>query len=468
MELFPAASHQCRNPTFLGPCGDHWVGMNFLCSFSAHIEHQSHSNTLSQEHIASASGVRDLGWSHNGLNQRHAGNIGVFFIMLPKLPSSSPDGEDMHSELKMDIVKEEYGTFQRPERLYEPMRQCRFRKGANIKAQDWMSFIKDETFLSAITIPGTHDSAAYTMSWPFVATQKLSIVQQLDAGIRYFDFRCGVRNDIVEMVHGVTYLGLTLERVLDGMYKWLEIHPSEALIIQIKKDHKEQKSNVHFANAIFQVLSKRSELWRTANTTSCIGDLRGRIQLFRRFVGHNLQAYGIDVTEWQDNPQDPFMIYTGSGVELTIQDHYAFPEPTPLPNVIARKGGDVRGLLTRADEDPDNEHWYLNFTSAFEINVVYQINARQIALGGWWFFRWKHGLNIRLRQYLKEFPVQKRRLGIVAMDFPEQGADDLISTIFLSNFGHTTASIWRSWIVLLAVAFALLSLVSLFTIILRG
>ena len=307
-----------------------------------------------------------------------------------------------------------------------------------------MSYVEDETLLSAITIPGTHDSAAYTMSWPFVATQKLSIVQQLDAGIRYFDFRCGVRNDIVEMVHGITYLGLTLEQVLNTIYEWLEKHSSEALIIQIKRDQKERKSDVHFAHAIFQVLSKRSELWRTANTTPCIGDLRGRIQLFRRFVGHSLYAYGIDVSEWQDNPSDPFTIYTCSGVQLTIQDHYAFPEPTTLPNLIAKKGGDVRGLLEHADNDSDDEHWYLNFTSAFEINVVYQLNPRQIAVGGWWFFRWKHGLNIRLRQYLKGLPVQRRRYGIVAMDFPEQGADEFISEKIISNIINKNKGIGRA------------------------
>jgi 1-phosphatidylinositol phosphodiesterase len=136
--------------------------------------------------------------------------------------------------------------------------------------------------------------------------------------------------------------------------------------------------------------------------------------------------------------------------------------------VIAKKGGDVRGLLTCADHDPEDEHWYLNFTSAFEINVVYQLNPRQIAVGGWWFFRWKHGLNIRLRQYLKELPIQRRRFGVVAMDFPEQGADDLISAVFMSNFGDDTAGIWRSWVILLATIVALLSLLTFFSGTLRG
>lgn len=339
------------------------------------------------------------------------------------------------------------------------VRSRRSARSAKLRPQTWMSALGNEILLSDITIPGTHDSAAFTVSMPFVATQKMNILQQLDAGIRYFDFRCGVRNSVVEMVHGEAYLGLTLAEVLNDMYKWLEAHANEALIIQIKQDRKNKKSTVDFAHAVFTVLVHRSELWRTANTTPSIGDLRGRIQLFRRFEGPSLYAYGIDVSQWHDNPPDPFTIYTLSGVQLTIQDHYAFPEPTSLPNVIMRKGGDVRKLLQRASEDMEKEHWYLNFTSAFEINIVYQLPPREIAVGGWYFFRWKHGLNVRLRQYLKELPPRKRRFGVVAMDFPEQGAEDLITALYESNFDHDASHSWRRRIVLLAALLTLLVLI---------
>ena len=363
-------------------------------------------------------------------------------MMLPRVLLRGESCEAIESQYKMDKSKQAYGTFRVGQQDAAKMRSRQPVRRSAVRAQSWMSALDDELLLSAITIPGTHDSAAYTVSWPFVATQKMSMVEQLDAGIRYLDFRCGVRNNIVEMVHGEAYLGLTLAKVLHDMYKWLAAYPSEALVVQIKQDRKDQKSNVEFAHAIFTVIAQRSELWRTANTTPCIGDLRGRIQLFRRFQGPNLYAYGIDVSRWQDNPPNPFTIYTTSGVQLTIQDHYAFPEPTSLPDVIMTKGGDVRRMLQRADEDLNQEHWYLNFTSAFEINIVYQLPPRQIAVGGWYFFRWKHGLNVRLRQYLKELPPQRRRFGVVAMDFPEQGTEDLVAAVFKSNFDNTSESNW--------------------------
>ncbi|KAK5124744.1 hypothetical protein LTR85_001457 [Meristemomyces frigidus] len=263
-------------------------------------------------------------------------------------------------------------------------------------------------------------------------------LQQLNAGIRYFDLRCGVRDDVVEMVHGSAFLGITLSMVLDTMYLWLMAHETEALVVQIKQDRRSEQSTVHFAQAIWKCLAEHPERWRTANTTPCLGELRGRIQLLRRFSGPTLHAFGIDVTQWQDNPSRPFTIFTWHEVRITIQDHYSFPDPEALPSLILKKGGDVAELLDRAATDLDpGGHWYINFASAYEFNLYYQLTPREIALGGWSRFRWEPGMNVRLRNYLREHSG-KRRFGIIAMDFPESGADDLIEALIRSNLEPKT------------------------------
>lgn len=327
--------------------------------------------------------------------------------------------------------------------------------------EDWMSHIDEETLLSALTIPGTHDSAAFTYSWPFVQTQRMGILQQLNAGIRYFDLRCGVRDDIVEMVHGPTFLSITLRTVLDTMYIWLKAHSTEALIVQIKQDRKSMRSTVNFAHAIWKCMAEKPEHWRTANTTPKLGELRGKIQLLRRFAGPSLHAYGIDVTQWHDNPSKPFTINTWHGVRLTIQDHYSFPDPESLPSLITKKGGDVSELLARAANDPDAGHWYINFTSAFEFNFYYQVPPREVAVGGWWAFRWEEGMNPRLRNYLRDHQG-KQRFGIVAMDFPEGGTDDLIAALLRSNLENRTEK--RFWWILLVKVLVFLFLTSLIII----
>ena len=342
----------------------------------------------------------------------------------------------------IDIEKEgedSYGTFDVNAGAAGQAIPSRMPHSRKALGEEWMSRLDDDILISALSIPGTHDSAAFTYSWPFVATQKLDILQQLDAGIRYFDLRCGVRDDIVEMCHGITYLGLRLEAVLDTMYVWLEAHPTEALIVQIKRDRDEQRSTVHFSQAVTEIVQTRPERWRTANTTPSLAELRGKIQLFRRFHGPSLLAYGIDVTRWQDNPSRPFTIWTWHGVRITIQDHYSFTDPEPLPSLITKKGGDVSELLDRAAADTDPEHWYVNFTSGFEFNLYYQLSPREVALGGWWAFRWEDGMNLRLSNYLKAHQG-KKRYGIVTMDFPEAGAENLITNVIRSNFQSEAVS----------------------------
>ena len=348
----------------------------------------------------------------------------------------------------------------------------RVHQATQITGATWMSHLPSSSFMSAITIPGTHDSAAFTYSWPFIATQTLDITAQLNAGIRYFDLRCGLRSNILEMVHGQAILNLRLEQVLAYMYTWLAAHPSEALIAQIKRDRKDESSTLHFAQAVVQVLAATPDRWRTANTTPFLGELRGRIQLFRRFDSspyHPLGAYGLDVSLWQDNPERPFTIHTPQNVHLTIQDHYSFPDALGLPTLIARKGGDVSELLDLAATTHDRSdpysasQWFINFTSAFEFNLYYQITPREIAAGAYWAFRWEDGMNVRLRAYLDAHTDDrraggqstKRRFGIVAMDFPEAGAKDLVMSVVMTNFEQHESKKWRSWVWWLFVALML-------------
>lgn len=331
------------------------------------------------------------------------------------------------------------------------------------RATDWMGLLNDDIPLTMITIPGTHDSAAYTSSVPFVSTQTMDFLEQLNEGIRYFDLRCAVRKDVVEMVHGVSFLGMTLSAVLETMYLWLAVNTTEALIVQIKQDRGNDRSKVDFTEAVIALLSQRSERWRTANDVPLLGALRGRIQLFRRFG--TLNAYGLNVTEWKDNPHKPFTMLRPRGIRVTIQDWYTFPKPQPLPSVIKKKGGAVAKHMQLVSRNRDPEHWFMNFTSAYEINLQYQLTPRAIAIGGYHHFKWNDGVNILLRGSLLENRGKRTRLGIVAMDYPEMGTDDLIAALIESNFDLEEDSRWCKGLPLM---FCLMLLALILLIVLLG
>lgn len=64
--------------------------------------------------------------------------------------------------------------------------------GNNLTGANWMSGISDDTYLSDISIPGTHDSGSrivdsYASTW--AKCQNLTITEQLNIGVRYLDMR---------------------------------------------------------------------------------------------------------------------------------------------------------------------------------------------------------------------------------------------------------------------------------------
>ena len=57
---------------------------------------------------------------------------------------------------------------------------------------DWMSCIRDDVRMVDLVIPGSHDSATYSMrgfAGPFARTQEYDLLAQLACGIRYLDLR---------------------------------------------------------------------------------------------------------------------------------------------------------------------------------------------------------------------------------------------------------------------------------------
>ena len=139
---------------------------------------------------------------------------------------------------------------------------------SNVSASDWMSVIRDETKLTEITMPGTHDSCArkFHNEDPFGVTsgiskcQNLTISEQLNAGVRFLDVRCEVdaSSHSVKTVHGSTdcwngdnyyYLDFCFQDV----YNFLAAHPSETVLISIKEDDGDV-GVPHFTNATATVL----------------------------------------------------------------------------------------------------------------------------------------------------------------------------------------------------------------------
>ena len=53
---------------------------------------------------------------------------------------------------------------------------------------DWMSRIDDDVALDCLAVPGTHDTMTHRCDG-YTTTQSLSLVEQLDCGVRFVDIR---------------------------------------------------------------------------------------------------------------------------------------------------------------------------------------------------------------------------------------------------------------------------------------
>ena len=95
---------------------------------------------------------------------------------------------------------------------------------------NWMKDIPDETKLSEMTIPGTHDSLSL-FGICCARTQTWTLVEQMKAGIRYFDVRLRRINDTLRAYHAFVDQKEMFDSILVYAFNFLEQNPTETIIL---------------------------------------------------------------------------------------------------------------------------------------------------------------------------------------------------------------------------------------------
>ena len=225
---------------------------------------------------------------------------------------------------------------------------------SNVSSSDWMSVIRDETKLTEITMPGTHDSCArkfrnedaFGVMSGISKCQNLTIREQLDAGVRFLDVRCEVNadNHSVWTVHGSTdcWNGddyYYLDYVFNDIYAFLDAHPSETVLISIKED--DGNNGVpHFTNAIYEYIHgyrssdnryfygsgyNYQNRWYLGKSVPTLEAVRGKCVLFNRF-DQNIASegsQGVWVDENESGQKIKYNEMTGNFTEPYYQNIYS-------------------------------------------------------------------------------------------------------------------------------------------------
>ena len=277
---------------------------------------------------------------------------------------------------------------------------------------DFLSKIEDNTPLSQILLPGTHDSGA-TRDFFIPATarcQWMSITQQLNAGVRYMDIRLTRVKGKLDVYHGPAYQGISFEDVVSDVLEFLEENPSETLIMCIKEESDAKGENGNFEDMVKYSIDKNADKWFLENRIPTLGEVRGKIVLMRRYwaPSNSTTAIGFDASiGWADNTT--FTLENGD-YALACQDHYQ------LENT-QEKWESISNFFQQMKSTQPNTY-YLNNTSGYIPGLFDIPNLIKVC---------KH-INVVL---LAELRNTKDIKGIIACDhITQEIAKDIISLNF--------------------------------------
>ena len=319
-----------------------------------------------------------------------------------------------------------------------------------ISHSSWMGDIADDVLVTALSIPGTHDSGCIVGLLGFAKTQNVDIPKQLHAGIRFLDIRLAHYQDSLLVHHDVVYTGKSYKDVLEICADFLVQQPSETILMLVREEDRADSSLGDFAPSEAVGRLSRGELESRDNTRSfdeefndqtweqvgtaplfynfaasppggqavaaapaltpatTLGDVRGKIILLRGFQSDG--DTGFDVSYWLDDTTTRSDEDENGNLReavrpiYDIEDHYSNPD------------GKYELIITHLEKARHGnlEDLYITFSSAVTLQAS----------------DYSKEINPRLNDYLAESP--EGRIGIVVMDYFEEPRE-LASNVIKMN-----------------------------------
>ncbi|OCK76459.1 phosphatidylinositol phospholipase C [Lepidopterella palustris CBS 459.81] len=248
----------------------------------------------------------------------------------------------------------------------------------------WMEALQDNTPISGLSIPGTHNTPTYHKALPSVRCQAVSPKLQLENGIRFFDIRVqpehatDISKDGLILVHGVFPISLTgtkyLRPLINTALDFLARNPSETLIMSLKREGAGSATDQHLSQILHSHYANDASKWYTEPRIPTLGEARGKIILLRRFLLHpslqqlhNGRGWGLNAENWAYNT--PHDIHG----DVCVQDFCEVLEPSSISAKItyskthlAAAGATfcpLPGITTDKDNPVPPGPLYLNFLS---------------------------------------------------------------------------------------------------------
>lgn len=267
-------------------------------------------------------------------------------------------------------------------------------KEANIDTANWMrDYAQDDTPLGLLSIPGTHDSAAFnTWVWhsatrPWAVTQEKDIIQQLHMGIRYLDFRS---SQDFYMYHGGVNVGHDLLTHFREVTDFLKSHQNEFVVIRLKNEKGDKnKFASRLDNEIFSNPNSDIRQYLAVNPSlnEKVENLRGKILLIND-IGTNINF--------------PTVAFN----KIEKQDNWN-------PSSYEKKLTDIISFNARVQNEKNLTINHVSFT--FTPKTIWNISKE---------------MNNRVYQYLEKNHFNSKNTGVLVFDYPSK---ELIKEILERN-----------------------------------
>lgn len=161
-------------------------------------------------------------------------------------------------------------------------------------AAAWLTQLPDSTPLHRLSIPGTHDTAAL-FGGELCETQSWSILEQLEAGIRYFDIRNRRVGHVFALHHGICFQKIFFGGVLEQIEMFLDEHPGEMIIMRVKEEYTPKEGSDSFQGIWDDYMQRYGRLFAPEmHRLPTLGEVRGKIVVLRNaaFTGYGLEYDG--------------------------------------------------------------------------------------------------------------------------------------------------------------------------------
>ncbi|AOW94594.1 1-phosphatidylinositol phosphodiesterase [Rhodococcus sp. WMMA185] len=286
----------------------------------------------------------------------------------------------------------------------------------SMSAPDWMGDLPDSANPTELSLPGTHDTMAYSASL-IGATQDFDLATQLNAGIRVLDIRTRHYQDEFPIHHGIEYLQADFADVVSTVSEFLRENPSETVFMRMQKEYKDAENTRSYEDTLNWYIHDNPDtrdllseyLWTPPadydGAIPDLGEIRGQVVILQNF-----SADGVYGPRW--------------GRNMDIQDDYLLPSLDDIDT----KWEKVRDQFEKAEQGSMQTMFVngLNATSGEDLGAIIDgVLPMTVAKGT----RNVTGIVPRTEDYLRDSGTG--RTGIVFADFPSAA---LVEEVIARNF----------------------------------